>query len=75
MNYEGVQGARRAEQAGTRAPPDLQSSHQTVKARIVGDNLRHWKGTIFGPVSRIALTLQSDTAYEGGVFVINIEIP
>ena len=53
----------------------MQSSHQTVKARIVGDNLRHWKGTIFGPVSRIALTLQSDTAYEGGVFVINIEIP
>lgn len=32
----------------------------------MGDDIKHWKGTIFGP---------KDTCYEGGVFKINIEIP
>jgi len=27
------------------------SKGPTVEARIVGDDLRHWKGKIFGPVS------------------------
>eukprot|EP00347_Sterkiella_histriomuscorum_P023230 403335452 len=38
----------------------------TVQAQLVGDNLRHWHGTIFGP---------KDTCYEGGIFQIDIEIP
>lgn len=29
----------------------LQSKTQQVEAQMVGDNLRHWKGKIFGPVS------------------------
>jgi len=28
--------------------------------------MRHWKGTIFGP---------KDTCYEGGTFLVDIEIP
>ena len=43
-----------------------ESSEMTVTAKIVGDDLKHWKGTIFGP---------KDTCYEEGVFKINIEIP
>ena len=39
---------------------------QVVQAKTVGDNIRHWKGTIFGP---------KDTSYEGGIFQIDIEIP
>lgn len=39
---------------------------QVVTAKVVGDDIKHWKGTIFGP---------KDTCYEGGVFKINIEIP
>ncbi len=38
----------------------------TVSAVVVGDNIRHWKGTIFGP---------KDTVYEGGTYIIDIEIP
>ena len=38
----------------------------TVSAQTVNDDIRHWKGTIFGP---------SDTCYEGGIFVIDINIP
>jgi ubiquitin-protein ligase len=45
---------------------------------MVGDNIRHWKGTVFGPVS-IVLSLncvaQKDTCYEGGTFIVDIEIP
>lgn len=41
-------------------------SLMNVEARIVGDNLRHWKGKIFGP---------KDTPYEGGTFIVDIEIP
>jgi len=33
---------------------------------LVGDDLKHWKGAIFGP---------SDTCYEGGTFIIDIVIP
>ena len=40
--------------------------NQAVQASLVGDNLRHWKGTIFGP---------SDTSYFGGIFKVDIEIP
>jgi ubiquitin-protein ligase len=25
---------------------------QVVEAKVVGDDLRHWKGKVFGPVSR-----------------------
>jgi ubiquitin-conjugating enzyme (huntingtin interacting protein 2) len=39
---------------------------QTGEAKIVGDHLRHWKGTIFGP---------KDTCDEGGTFIVDIEIP
>lgn len=28
--------------------------------------MRHWKGTIFGP---------HDTPYEGGTFIVDIQIP
>jgi len=37
-----------------------------VQANLVGDDLKHWKGTIFGP---------DDTAYTGGTFIIDIQIP
>lgn len=33
---------------------------------MVGDNLRKWKGKIFGP---------ADTPYAGGTFIVDIEIP
>jgi ubiquitin-conjugating enzyme (huntingtin interacting protein 2) len=36
---------------------------KTVQASLVGDDLKHWKGTIFGP---------DDTCYTGGTFVIDI---
>jgi len=42
------------------------SKQQQVEARMVGDNLRKWKGKIFGP---------ADTPYEGGTFIVDIEIP
>jgi len=38
----------------------------TVEANMVGNDIRHWKGTIFGP---------SDTPYHGGTFIVDIEIP
>jgi ubiquitin-conjugating enzyme (huntingtin interacting protein 2) len=38
----------------------------TVEAQMVGNDLRHWKGTIFGP---------ADTPYTGGTFIVDIEIP
>lgn len=41
---------------------------------MVGDNMRHWKGTIFGPV-RLFVTGQKDTCYEGGTFLVDIDIP
>lgn len=40
--------------------------NRQVEARTVGDNIRRWKGTIFGP---------KDTCYEGGTFIVDIEIP
>jgi len=40
--------------------------NRVVEARVVGDNIRHWKGTIHGP---------GDTCYEGGTFIVDIEIP
>ena len=42
------------------------ATEKTVQANVVGDNIRHWKGTIFGP---------KDTCYEGGTFSVDIEIP
>mmetsp|Transcript_38803 Transcript_38803/g.28109 ORF Transcript_38803/g.28109 Transcript_38803/m.28109 type:complete len:112 (-) Transcript_38803:381-716(-) len=42
------------------------SKGPTVEARIVGDDLRHWKGKIFGPM---------DTSYAGGIFIVDITIP
>lgn len=39
---------------------------KAVEAKQVGDDLRHWKGKIFGP---------SDTPYEGGTFTVDIVIP
>lgn len=39
---------------------------KTVQANLVGDDLKHWKGTIFGP---------DDTSYVGGTFIIDIQIP
>ena len=43
-----------------------ESKETTVTANIIGDNKKHWRGTIFG---------SKDTPYEGGVFVIDILIP
>lgn len=40
--------------------------NKQVEARVVGDNIRHWKGTIYGP---------GDTCYQGGTFIVDIEIP
>jgi ubiquitin-conjugating enzyme (huntingtin interacting protein 2) len=40
--------------------------NKVVEAAVVGNNMRHWRGKIFGP---------KDTAYEGGTFYVNIEIP
>ena len=37
-----------------------------VEAKIVGDDIRHWKGKIFGP---------DDTPYFGGIFIVDINIP
>ena len=42
------------------------SPNTAVQAQLVGDDLRHWQGTIFGP---------KDTSYEGGIFKIDIQIP
>merc|ERR1712070_759348 len=42
------------------------SKTAVVEASVVGNNMRHWRGKIFGP---------SDTPYEGGIFYVNIEIP
>jgi len=42
------------------------SKEQTVVAKMLGSDMRHWKGTIFGP---------KDTPYEGGIFVVDIQIP
>ena len=47
----------------------------------MGDDIRHWKGKIFGPVSSktkkqfINQIFQSDTPYEGGIFYVDIQIP
>ena len=37
-----------------------------MKAQLVQDNYKHWKGIIKGP---------EDGPYAGGMFVVNIEIP
>ena len=39
---------------------------QVVEAKVVNDDIRHWKGKIFGP---------DDTPYFGGIFIIDITIP
>ena len=42
------------------------SKDKVVEAATVDNNLRHWKGKIFGP---------DDTSYTGGTFYIDIVIP
>lgn len=42
-----------------------------VSANIVNGDMTHWKGVIRGPVSSI----QNDTAYDGGTFFVDIQIP
>ena len=42
------------------------SKDKVVEAVTVDNNLRHWKGKIFGP---------DDTPYDGGTFYIDINIP
>lgn len=42
-----------------------------VTAQIVGDDLKHWKGVIRGPVRYI----QQGTVYENGHFIVDILIP
>ena len=37
-----------------------------MEAKVVNDDIRHWKGKIFGP---------DDTPYFGGIFIIDITIP
>lgn len=75
----------------------IQAKEQkVVEAKVLGDDIRHWKGKIFGPVSNLIsiyclpinqiilmdnfLTcyfsiMQSDTPYEGGIFIVDIQIP
>merc|ERR1712176_137318 len=50
------------QEAANNAPAD----QKVVRANLVGDDLKHWKGTIFGPI---------DTCYAGGTFIIDIQIP
>lgn len=47
---------------------DLQkeASSNSVHVKMVDDDIRHWKGTIEGPM---------DTCYQGGVFTVDIVIP
>lgn len=47
---------------------DLQkeAKENTVHVKMVDDDIRHWKGTINGPI---------DTCYHGGVFTVDIVIP
>jgi ubiquitin-conjugating enzyme (huntingtin interacting protein 2) len=42
------------------------AENRVVQAETVGNDMRHWKGKIFGP---------SDTAYDGGIFLVDIVIP
>ena len=39
---------------------------QVVEAKMLGEDLMHWKGKIFGP---------KDSCYEGGIFYVDIQIP
>lgn len=39
------------------------NGEQVVEAKVIGDDLRHWKGKIFGP---------KDTPYQGGIFYVDI---
>ena len=36
---------------------------KVVEAKVLGDDIRHWKGKIFGP---------GDTPFEGGIFIVDI---
>ena len=45
-----------------------------VSIQLVGDTLTNWNATIVGPVKHYLLTLcQSDTPFEGGKFIVNID--
>eukprot|EP01047_Picozoa_sp_COSAG01_P008215 COSAG01_NODE_320_length_18904_cov_45.662537_17_plen_92_part_00 len=56
-----------------------------VHAELVGDDLAHWKGRLLGPVrfkvlccgDRIsqAPRSQEGSPYEGGTFVVDIQLP
>ena len=39
------------------------NGEKVVEAKVIGDDLRHWKGKVFGP---------PDTCYEGGIFYVDI---
>ena len=39
---------------------------QVVEAKMIGEDLMHWKGKIFGP---------HDSCYQGGIFTVDILIP
>eukprot|EP00808_Paulinella_micropora_P012544 g65135.t1 len=44
----------------------MKSKEAGLTVTLVGDSMTHWKGTITGP---------TNTPYEGGVFVVDIQIP
>jgi ubiquitin-conjugating enzyme (huntingtin interacting protein 2) len=39
---------------------------RVVQAEVIGNDMRHWKGKIFGP---------HETSYDGGTFIVDIVIP
>ena len=52
----------------TKEYQDLQKNQKenTVQVKMVGNDMRHWKGRIKGPI---------DTCYAGGIFDVDIVIP
>jgi len=64
---------------------ESESSSAGVSARLLDGKLNHWKGEIKGPVILFTLVnlywdnrcinTQEDTPYQGGTFVVDIQIP